>query len=200
MVRKSAILLMSTLIFALPAFSHPRPGLETPTQTALHLMNDGEFTLFLQRLDIELGAAKSSFKSVQVRSLGGQKMERKGLEQSYQLCLAAMDNTQEEIQKLEQKQTLKLDFLLLIDLNELTRDLDRLDSNLANPVTVNRAASRKSFVYARQVLGIDAALAPRVAEFQQHVLAFAGVVDASLGQVVVEDSEPSPGLDPQGKD
>jgi hypothetical protein len=95
----------------------------------------------------------------------------------------SLDNTREEIEKLLQKQTLKIDFLLLVDLNDLARNLDGLDRDLANSMTAGgNIDAQKSLRYAREVLGIDLALAPYNAEFQHHVLAFAGIIDATLDE------------------
>jgi hypothetical protein len=52
-----------------------------------------------------------------------------------------------------------------------------------NPGTeVGGKAARKSLEYARGVTGIEAALAPCLTTFQNHILAFTGVIDATLDQ------------------
>ena len=51
-----------------------------------------------------------------------------------------------------------------------------------NVTGIGSSASEKSLGYAREVLGTDVALAPYLAEFQHHILAFAGVIDAALDQ------------------
>ena len=110
---------------------------------------------------------------------------------SYGQCLQSLDNTRDEIQKLSQKQTLKLDLFLLIDLNELARNLDALDEVLINPVFVNgTSAARKSLGYAREVLSIDGALAKQISTFQNHFIAFTGVIDATLEQPGQDESQP----------
>jgi len=159
---------------------------------APHLLNTGEFALFLGKLDTGVLAWKAQLKSHDVKSLGLDVQESEELEKSYNLCLQSLDNTREEIEKLLQKQTLKLDFLLLVDLNDLGRNLDGLDRDLANTMTDGRnIAAQKSLRYAREVLSIDVALAPYNAGFQHHVLAFAGVIDATLDEAD-QDSDPSP--------
>ena len=179
MIRKFSMMVFA-LIIALPALPHARQAPTGQNHLALHLMNNTEFALFLKRLDIGALRWKSQLRNVDVKSLGLEHGETEELERTYNLCLQALDNTREEIQKLSQKQTLKLDFLLLVDLNELARDLDGLNRDLADPVTVRgRSAAQKSLGYAREVLDIDVALAPHISEFQHHVLAFAGVIDAA---------------------
>jgi hypothetical protein len=90
-----------------------------------------------------------------------------------------------------QKQTLKLDLFLLIDLNQLARDLDSLDEGLMSPAAVSgTSGAQKSMGYARQVLGIDGALAAEISTFQHHFIAFTGIVDATLDQPEQDASQP----------
>jgi hypothetical protein len=44
--------------------------------------------------------------------------------------------------------------------------------------------------YARQVLGIDGALATDISTFQHHFIAFTGIVDATLEQPEPVGSQP----------
>jgi hypothetical protein len=44
--------------------------------------------------------------------------------------------------------------------------------------------------YARQVLGIDGALATDISTFQHHFIAFTGIVDATLEQPEQDGSQP----------
>jgi len=165
---------------AMPRDKRAPAGLSGP---AAHLLNSDEFTLFLRKLDTGALAWKAHLKDHDPKSLGLDVQESEQLERSYNLCLQSLDNTREEIEKLLQKQTLKLDFLLLVDLNDLGRNLDGLDRDLANAMTDGRnIAAQKSLRYAKEVLSIDVALAPYNAEFQHHVLAFAGVIDATLDE------------------
>ena len=82
--------------------------------------------------------------------------------------------------------------LLLVDLNDLARNLDGFDRELANSATANGngANTQKSLSYMKEVLGIDAAIAPHAAEFQNHVFAFAKVIDAALEQEGRAPGEP----------
>ena len=155
----------------------------TPSRADLHLMNDSEFFIFLKDLDSRILAWKRQLRQVDVASLDLNTSETKELERGYFQCLQSMDDTREEIQKLTQKQTLKLDFLLLVDLNDLTRSLDSLNRDLVDPLgPEGKASARRSLGYAKTVYQIDAALAPHVVEFQHHVLAFTGLVDAAIAQ------------------
>jgi hypothetical protein len=129
-------------------------------------------------------------KKMDVKSLSLDLQEKQELERSYSRCLQSLDDTRDEIQKLSQKQTLKLDLFLLIDLNELARNLDALDESLMNPVAVNgTSGSQKSLGYAREVLGIDGALATQISAFQHHFIAFTGVIDATLDQPEPAESQ-----------
>ena len=153
-------------------------------------MSDREFATFLDRLDADLMRAQLALKKMDVQSLRLDPQDKQEMARSYGQCLQSVDNTRDEIQKLSQKQTLKLDLYLLIDLNELSRNLDALDEILVNPAPANGASGvHKSLGYAREVLSIDGALASQISTFQHHFIAFTGVVDATLGQSDADASE-----------
>ena len=178
---RNLALMIFILLMALPAYLHTQQPPTGGTHPALHLMSDSEFTLFLERLDTDMLHWRTELRNVDVDSLALEPPESNELERSYNRCLQALDNTQEETQKLSQKQMLKLDFLLLVDLNDLARNLDALNRDLANPLSMyERGAAHKSLGYAREVLGVDAALEPIIVEFEHHVLALAGVIDATF--------------------
>jgi len=185
MTRK-LIITVFAFLSAVPAFSHTSQFTASPTeqpQPALRLMNDTQFATFLGRLDSAMLRSQVQLKKMDVQSLSLDVQEREELQRSHERCLQSLDNTREEIQKLLQKQTLKLDLFLLIDLNELARNLDSLDQGLVNTVAVSTSSqNQKSLGYARQVLGIDVALATDISTFQHHFLAFTGVIDATLDQ------------------
>jgi hypothetical protein len=190
MIRK---LIVTAFMFvsAVPAFSHTTQFTPRQVHPALHLMNDSEFAVFLNRLDSDVLRSQVQLKKIDVKSLSLGPQENEELARSYNRCLQSLENTREEIQKLSQKQTLKLDLFLLIDLNELARNLDALDQDLMNPATVGGSnGAQKSLGYAREVLGIDVALASDISTFQHHFLAFAGVVDATLDQGDPDASQP----------
>ena len=195
MVRKS-ILALAALAISVPAFAHTTqiPSSQfaaSQPQPVLRLMSDTEFATFLQGLDSSLLRAQLQMKKMDLKSLSTDAQEKQDLARSYQRCLESLDNTRDEIQKLSQKQTLKLDLFLLIDLNQLARNLDLLDESLVNPAAVNGASgAQKSLTYARQILSIDAGLATEISAFQHHFVAFTGVVDATLQQGDPNPSEP----------
>jgi hypothetical protein len=191
MIRKLFITAVAFLT-SVPAFSNTRQSGAVPqTHPALHLMNDSEFAIFLKRLDTDMARSQVQLKNMDVRSLSLDVQQNEELESSYRQCLESVDNAREELQKLAQKQTLKLDLFLLIDLNELARSLDVLDQGLVNPVAVGGSgAARKSLGYGREVLSIDAALTRHIIEFQHHFLAFTGVIDASLDQTEHDPVQP----------
>jgi hypothetical protein len=173
------------LLIAVPAFPHtsqfPTSFATGEPHPSLHLMNDGEFAAFLDHLDKDMLRSQTQLKQMNVKSLSLDLQEREELGSSYNRCLQSLDNAREEIQKLSQKQTLKLDLFLLIDLNELARNLDALDQRLVNPVSVSGSTgAQKSLGYAKEILGIDMALATDISTFQHHLLAFTGVIDATL--------------------
>lgn len=195
MVRKS-ILALAALAVSVPAFAHNTqlPASQfaaSQPQPVLRLMSDTEFATFLQGLDSSLLRAQLQMRKMDLKSLSTDAQEKQDLARSYQRCLESLDNTRDEIQKLSQKQTLKLDLFLLIDLNQLARNLDLLDESLVNPASVNGLNSaQKSLAYAREILSIDGSLATEISAFQHHFIAFTGVVDATL------QSDPNPS-DPQ---
>jgi len=179
------------LLLAFPVHPHTERRSTGETPPGLHLMSDSEFNRFLERLNTDVGHWRAELRRVDVESLALQPRESGELERSYNRCLQALDNTQEEIQKLSRKQMLKLDFLLLVDLNDLARNLDALNRDLANPLSLEgRSAARKSLNYAREVLDVDVALEPMIVGFERHVLAFAGVVDATFERAQ-RDADPS---------
>jgi hypothetical protein len=190
MIRK-LIIAVFAFLSAVPAFPHTTQFVPGQAQPALHLMNDSEFAIFLKRLDTDVLRSQAELKKMDVKSLNVGLQEREELERSYNRCLQSLDNAREEIQKLSQKQTLKLDLFLLIDLNELSRNVDALDQSLMNPATVGESGgAQKSLGYAREVLSIDEALATDISTFQHHFLAFAGVIDATLDQGDHDPSQP----------
>src|ERR1700694_272411 len=168
MIRKLIITVFAFLA-AVPAFSNTRQSAPVQARPALHLMNDGEFTTFLKRLDTDMLRSQLQLRNMDVKSLNLDVQQSGEMEGNYNRCLESLDNAREEIQKLMQKQTLKLDLFLLIDLNELARNLDALDQDLMNPSTVcGHSAAQKSLGYAREVLGIDVTLASDISTFQHH--------------------------------
>ena len=198
MIRKLLITGVA-ILSAIPVFANTTKfetgqvatGQEKPV--ALRLMNDKEFSTFLTRLDSDLLRSQLQMKKMDVKSLSLDLQEKQELERSYSRCLQSLDDTRDEIQKLSQKQTLKLDLFLLIDLNELARNLDALDDVLLNPAAVRGASgAQKSIGYAREVLGIDGALATEISAFQHHFIAFTGVIDASLEPADADASQPQP--------
>jgi hypothetical protein len=190
MIRK-LIITVSLFLIAVPAFPHTTQFVPGQGHPALHLMNDGEFAIFLKRLDTDVLRSQVQLKKMDVKSLSLGLQESEELERSYNRCLQSLDDAREEIQKLSQKQTLKLDLFLLIDLNELARNVDALDEGLMNPAAVSGSSgTQKSLGYAREVLGIDVALATDISTFQHHFLAFAGVIDATLDQTDHDAPQP----------
>src|SRR5271169_3137650 len=195
MLRKT-IMLVLAFLGAIPAFAHTTQFASGQvaagrSQPVLRLMNDKEFASFLVRLDSDLLRSQMQLKKMDLKSLSLDFQEKQELERSRGQCLQSVDNTRDEIQKLSQKQTLKLDLFLLIDLNELARNLDALDEILVNTVAVGETSgAQKSLGYAREVLIIDGALATEISTFQHHFIAFTGIVDASLEQPEADASQP----------
>ena len=185
-INRSFLIGALALASAFPAFANTTqlPSRQVqPDQQVLRLMNDGEFSKFLVKLDSAVLRSEQQLKTMDVVSLSSDPEEKQELLLSYNRCLQSLENTRDEIQKLQQKQTLKLDLFLLIDLNELARNLDVLDETLMSPASVNGAAGAQRCVdYARQVLGIDGTLATQITAFQHHFIAFTGVVDATMQQ------------------
>jgi len=184
---------------AIPAFAYNTQfatgqAPASQAQPVLRLMNDREFSSFLERLDADLLRSQLQMKKMDVKSVSLDLQEKQELERSYARCLESLEGTRDEIQKLSQKQTLKLDLFLLIDLNELARNLDALDEALLNPAAGSGSSgAQKSIGYAREVLSMDVGLATEISTFQQHFIAFTGVVDASLEQ----PEQDGPQADPQ---
>jgi hypothetical protein len=190
MIRK-LIITVFAFLSAVPALPHTTQFVTGQGHPALHLMNDSEFAIFLKRLDTDVLSAQAQLKKMDVKSLNLGLQENEELARSYNRCLQSLDNAREEIQKLSQKQTVKLDLFLLLDLNELSRNVDALDQDLMSPAAVGRSsATQKSLGYAREVLTIDEALATDISTFQHHFLAFAGVIDATLDQADHDASLP----------
>lgn len=182
------------LFLAVPIFAstHTRQA-PAGTHAALHLMNDSEFGLFAERLVADASHWQAQLQRLNLDSLGLDREARREVERSRGVCLEVLGNTREDLGKLSPKQTLKRDLVLLVDLNELARDLDSLESDLSNPATVEgNAAGRRSLDYAKLVLHVDATVSARLGEFQNHVLAFAGVIDEALDRAQAP-SDTSPG-------
>jgi len=191
MIRK-LIITVAALLSAVPAFPHTTQFPTPQDPPALHLMNDSEFAIFLKRLDTDVLRSQMQLKKMNVKSLSLGPQDSEEIERSFNRCLQTLENAREEIQKLSEKQTLKLDLFLLIDLNELARNLDTLDQGLMNPAAGGNSGAQKSLGYAREVLSIDVALATDISTFQHHFLAFTGVIDATLNQADYDGSQPDP--------
>jgi hypothetical protein len=195
MARKS-ILVAIAILAATPAFAHNTqiPASQFATAQpppALRLMNDTEFATFLQRLDAGLLRSELQMKKMDLRSLKLDAQETEELGRTYERCLDSIEGTRDEIQKLSQKQTLKLDLFLLIDLHQLARNLDLLDASLVNSATANPTAGvQKTLAYAHEVLGIDGSLSTEISMFQHHFVAFTDVVDATLDQIDPDGPQP----------
>jgi hypothetical protein len=170
------------LLIALPASADAGKAAAEPSEPALRLMSDDEITLFLKRLDSGVLLWKEQLNQIDIRSLSLNHQDGTELKRSYELCLLSLDNAHREIRSLSEKQTLKLDFLLLVDLDDLARNLDELNRNLIDVNGGRGSVSHKSLVYARGVLGTDAELAHYLVEFQRHILAFAGMIDTAFNQ------------------
>ncbi len=189
MVRNLAIVSLA-LVLSAPASAQAQQSAAGQDLAALRLMNDAQFKEFLKRLDADIVSWKGRLKTLDVGSLRVGRDDAKEIRRGYSLCMLALESARGDIEQLTQKQTLKLDFLLLVDLNALARSLDRLSGNLASPVTVQKASyAQKSLSWAREVLSIDVALAGHVTEIQHHVLALAGLLDAALERA---DQNPDP--------
>ena len=143
-------------------------------------MDSRQFRHFLKMLDTDVATWQARLKSIDIVGLGVAYQEQEEIERRYDSCQEALERIRDEVTKLSQDQTLKLDLLLLIDLNALARNLDGLSVNLASPFTVQgMSAAQKSLGWAKEVLRIDEELAPRITEFQYHALALAGVLDTA---------------------
>ncbi len=183
--RSKLAILIFTLTLAAPAMAQVGPA--SPDAPGLRLMNNNEFNQFLKRVDADVVNWKARLKTFNLAALGAEPQEEKQLRSSYVLSLQALENMRTDIRALSRQQSLKLDLMLLVDLNGLARSLDRLSSDLANPAAVRQpAAARKSLGWAREVLAMDTALAAHLAAIQQHSLALAGLMDAA-----VERSDPN---------
>src|SRR5260221_10999139 len=133
MIRK-LIITVFAFLSAIPAFANTSRFSTEQAPPALRLMNDSEFAMFLGRLDAGMLRSQVQLKKMDVQSLHLDVQDRQELVRSHERCLQSLDNSREEIQKLLQKQTLKLDLFLLIDLNELARNLNSLDQILLSTV------------------------------------------------------------------
>jgi hypothetical protein len=152
-----------------------------PNDTVLRVIDSDQFFRFLRVLDTDAVKWQAQLKSVDVVTLVAGHEEQEEIERRYAFCLEALEHIRDDITKLSQEHNLKLDLLLLIDLNALARNLDGFSVNLASPLTVRgMSAARKSLGWAKEVLRIDEELAPRITEFQYHALALARVRDAAL--------------------
>jgi hypothetical protein len=147
---------------------------------ALRAMDSRQFHRFLKMLDTDVATWQARLKSIDVIRLGAEYQEQEEIERRYDSCRQALERIRDEVTKLSQDETLKLDLLLLIDLNTLARNLDGLSVNLASPFTVQGiSAAQKSLGWAKEVLRIDEELVPRITEFQYHALALAGAWGAA---------------------
>ncbi len=182
MNRILAGILFACVVFT-PVLAQAPRRFATADQQALHLFNADEFRRFLVQLDADAIRWQAQLKAVDIASLGAGQQERKELEQNSTLCLRAIERSRSDIKTLLENQSLKDEILLLIDLGELDRDLDRMGSALANPISVAEPRSaQKALRYAKEVLGVDRQSTAYSLEIQEHVLALAKLVDHVLAQ------------------
>lgn len=189
---RSLVTITFVLLSALPASSDVGQPLVEPSPKPLRVMSDGEFNVFLSRLEADVVHWKVQLSQMDMRSLTSDRQEGAELVRSHDLCLRSLDGTRQEIQSLSQKQTLRVDFLLLVDLDDLARNLDELNRELIDVNGGSLGPTRKPLDYARGVLRTDAALALYITQFQRHILAYAGMIDATLDQA--EDKADPPGI------
>jgi hypothetical protein len=180
--RKSALEAAVPVVQEIPASSNLAAAVpvvqEIPASSnnaALRAMDSRQFHRFLKILDTDVAVWQARLKTIDVIRLGAEYQEQVEIERRYDSCQEALGRIRDEVTKLSQEESLKLDLLLLIDLNALARNLDGLSVNLASPFTVQgMSAAQKSLGWAKEVLRIDEELAPRMTEFQYHALALAG--------------------------
>jgi hypothetical protein len=180
--KKSALAAAAPVVQEIPASSNLAAAApvvqEIPASSnnaVLRAMDSRQFQRFLKMLATDVATWQARLKSIDVIRLGVEYQEQEEIKRRYGSCQEALERIRDEATKLSQDQTLKLDLLLLIDLNALARNLDGLSVNLASPLTVQgMSAAQKSLGWAKEVLGIDEELALRITEFQYHALALAG--------------------------
>ncbi len=190
MMRRRLAIVIFALVFAAPELAQvDRRSADAP---GLRLMNNTQFSQFLKRLDADVVTWQARLKTFRLESLGAEPQEEKEFRSSYALSMQTLENIRGDIQAVSRQQSLKLDLILMVDLNGLARSLDRLSSDLTNPVSVRQpAGARKALGWAREVLAMDTALGAHIAAIQQHVLAFAGLLDAAVERAKL-DAQQSP--------
>jgi hypothetical protein len=180
--KKSALAAAAPMTQAAPASS------STATPQAMDMR---EFNHFLKVLDSDAMGWHGRLKSIDIADLGMEYQEQDEVARRYNFCQETLDRIQDEIAQLSQNQTLKLDLLLLIDLNALARSLDGLSVDLASPLTaLAKSAEHASIGWAQEVLDIDQELARLITEFQYQTLAFAGVLETALDKAHQEADQP----------
>jgi hypothetical protein len=165
-------------VVSTPVLAQAPKRFASADRQALHLFNADEFRQFLAQLDADAIRWQAQLKAVDMASLGAGPQERKELEKNYILCLRAIERSRSDIKTLSEHESLKDEILLLIDLGELNRDLDRTASALTNPISMAEPRSaQKTLRYAKEVLGVDRESTTYALEIQEHVLALAKLVD-----------------------
>jgi hypothetical protein len=181
-VKKSALAATAPVTQAAPASS---------STATLQAMDTREFDHFLKVLDSDTMGWRGRLKNIDIADLGMEYQEQNEVARRYDFCQEILDRIQDEIAQLSKNQTLKLDLLLLIDLNALARSLDGLSVDLASPLTAPaKSAEHASIGWAQEVLDIDQELARLITEFQYHTLAFAGVLETALDKAHQEADQP----------
>jgi hypothetical protein len=181
-VKKSALAAAAPVTQATPASS---------STATLQTMDTREFNHFLKVLDSDTTGWRGRLKNIDIADLGMEYQEQDEVARRYDFCQETLDRIQDEIAQLSKNQTLKLDLLLLIDLNALARSFDGLSVDLASPLTAPaKIAEHASIGWAQEVLDIDQELARLITEFQYHTLAFAGVLETALDKAHQEADQP----------
>jgi len=172
-----------SLMISTPVFAQAPQHSTKADESALRLLNADEFHRFLQRLDRDTTHWQARLRALDIASLGAEQQERRQLEASFRLCIQALEHSRSDVKRLLENQAMKDQVLLLIDLDELNRDLDRVASALANPVSSKApGAPQKSLGYAKDVLSVDRKSTVYALELQRQVVALAKLMDAILAQ------------------
>jgi hypothetical protein len=202
--KKSALGAASPVAEELPASSNPEtpvPGVvdapagpnpvasspvasEIPAgsgNAVLRAMDPRQFSRFLNLLDTETATWQARLRKIDISGIGVEYQEQEEIQRRYNSCQDALEKARSEVVQLTQGQALKLDLLLLIDLNSLARNLDGLSVNLASPLTAqDMSAAHESLAWAMEVLHMDEELARLINDFQYYALTFAGLRDEAL--------------------
>ena len=182
-----AVLLLLTLVTSVPAEAEHSQRQE---KLPLAQMADAEFTAFLGELERDLARWRETLQPMSMGALPLHLQDREAAERQHRLCEQAIEEIEQKIHPLAQKQTFYDDIQLLLALHSLRIHIDLLHSAVAQPTASQDSIMvAQAHTWAQKIWGVTQGVGHHTERFQEHVLAFAFAVDLALERAKEKSKE-----------